>query len=79
VHGGADENGGTPPLQARRFFHALVGEGARARYVELPYEGHHYWARENVLLAAAEMLDWLDRTIGPKALPPTAKQAPVAR
>jgi len=68
VHGGADENGGTPPLQARRFFHALVGEGARARYVELPYEGHHYWARENVLLAAAEMLDWLDRTIGSDAV-----------
>lgn len=67
VHGGADENPGTPPLQARRFFHALVGEGARVRYVELPYEGHHYWARESVLLAAAEMLDWLDRTIGRQA------------
>ncbi len=68
VHGGADENPGTPPLQARRFFHALVGEGARVRYVELPHEGHHYWARENVLHAAAEMLDWLDRTIGPDAV-----------
>lgn len=69
VHGGADENGGTPPIQARRFFHALVGEGGRVRYVELPGEGHHYWARENVLLAAAEMLDWLGKTIGPKAPP----------
>jgi dipeptidyl aminopeptidase/acylaminoacyl peptidase len=65
VHGGADENPGTPPLQARRFLHALVGEGVPVRYVELPYEGHHYWARESVLHAAAEMLDWLDRTIGP--------------
>jgi dipeptidyl aminopeptidase/acylaminoacyl peptidase len=64
VHGGADENAGTPPLQARRFFHALAGEGATVRYVELPGEGHHYWARENVLLASAEMLDWLARTIG---------------
>ena len=67
VHGGNDENAGTLPLQAWRFFHALVGEGAVVRYVELPYEGHHYWARESVLLAAAEMLDWLDRTIGPEA------------
>ncbi len=67
VHGGADENGGTPPMQARRFYHALVGQGARARYVELPGEGHHYWARENVLLAAAELIDWLDHTIGPKS------------
>ena len=66
VHGGSDENPGTVPFGARRFFHALIGEGVTARYVELPYEGHHYWARENVLLAAAEMLDWLDKTIGPK-------------
>lgn len=68
VHGGNDENPGTIPFQARRFFHALVGEGGQARYVELPYEGHHYWARENVLLASAEMLDWLDWTIGSRAV-----------
>jgi dipeptidyl aminopeptidase/acylaminoacyl peptidase len=66
VHGGADENPGTPLLQSRRFFHALLGEGKPSRYVELPGEGHHYWARENVLLAAAEMIDWLGRTIGPE-------------
>jgi dipeptidyl aminopeptidase/acylaminoacyl peptidase len=65
IHGGSDENPGTVPFGARRFFHALIGEGVTSRYVELPFEGHHYWARENVLLAAAEMLDWLDRTIGP--------------
>jgi len=65
VHGGADENAGTAPVQTRRFFHALSGEGKVARYVELPYEGHNYWARENVLLATAEMLDWLQRIIGP--------------
>jgi dipeptidyl aminopeptidase/acylaminoacyl peptidase len=65
VHGGSDENPGTVPFGARRFFHALIGAGGQARYVELPYEGHHYWARENVLLASAEMLDWLDRFIGP--------------
>jgi len=65
MHGGADDNPGTPTLQARRFFHALVGNGAKVRYVELPYERHHYRARENVLHTSAEMLDWLDRTIGP--------------
>jgi dipeptidyl aminopeptidase/acylaminoacyl peptidase len=48
-------------------FHALMGAGGAARFVELPYEGHHYWGRDNVLLASAEMLDWLDRTIGPQA------------
>jgi dipeptidyl aminopeptidase/acylaminoacyl peptidase len=69
VHGGADENAGTPPLQTRRFFHALAGEGKPVRYVELPYEGHHYWARESVLHAAAEMIDWLDAKIGPRSHP----------
>jgi dipeptidyl aminopeptidase/acylaminoacyl peptidase len=75
VHGGADENPGTPTLQARRFVHALVGEGVPVRYVELPFEGHHYWARENVLHAAAEMIDWLDRTIGGGREPHPSTQA----
>jgi dipeptidyl aminopeptidase/acylaminoacyl peptidase len=69
MHGGADDNPGTPTLQARRFFHALVGNGAHVRYVELPFERHHYRARENVLHTSAEMLEWLDRTIGPGAHP----------
>lgn len=64
VHGGSDPNPGTPPIQAKRFFHALVGEGVPVRYVELPFEAHHYWARESVLDAANEMIEWLDRTIG---------------
>ncbi|MEZ5503284.1 MAG: prolyl oligopeptidase family serine peptidase, partial [Halioglobus sp.] len=67
VHGGADPNPGTPTLQARRFFHALAGEGATVRYVELPIEGHKYLARESVLDAAAEMISWLHETIGPHA------------
>ena len=64
MHGGVDDNPGTPPLQAQRFFHALVGNGTRVRYVELPHEQHHYRARENVLHTSAEMLGWLDQTIG---------------
>ena len=70
MHGGADDNPGTPTLQARRMFHALVGNGAKVRYVELPFEQHHYRARENVLHTSAEMLDWLDQTIGPKSQTP---------
>jgi dipeptidyl aminopeptidase/acylaminoacyl peptidase len=63
VHGGADPNPGTPPMQARRFFHAMVGEGVPVRYVELPFEAQHYWDRENVLDSANEMIVWPDRTI----------------
>ena len=50
-----------------RFFHALVGVGARARYVEVPFEGHKMASRESILHVSAEMLDWLDETIGPPA------------
>jgi len=70
VHGAADPNAGTPPMQAKRFFHALAGKGKTVRYVELPFEGHHYRAQENVLDAAHEMIRWLDKTIGPDAIPP---------
>mgnify|MGYP003666839660 CR=1 FL=1 len=76
IHGRSDENAGSITFGARRFFHALVGAGGQSRYVELPHEGHHYWARENVLLATAEMLDWLDRFIGP-ASPAIAPSPPV--
>ena len=67
-HGGGDEIRSL--AKEDEVFDALVGEGVPVRYVELPYEGHHYWARESVLHAAAEMIDWLDRTIGPDASPP---------
>jgi dipeptidyl aminopeptidase/acylaminoacyl peptidase len=74
VHGGEDPNAGTPREQARRFFHALVGNGAPVRYVELPHEGHHYAARESVFHAASELLDWLEGTLGPS---PAASSGPV--
>jgi dipeptidyl aminopeptidase/acylaminoacyl peptidase len=67
MHGGSDPNPGTPVLQAHRFFHALVGVGAHARYVELPFEAHRLRARESILHTSAEMMDWLDRTIGADA------------
>lgn len=65
IHGGADSNPGTPKIQARRFFHALVGEGATTRYVELAGEEHQYSGRDNVLHATWEMIDWLDRYLKP--------------
>lgn len=69
MHGSDDENTGTPTLQSSRFFHALVGEGARAKLVVLPYEGHHFRGTETVLHTVAEMVEWLDKTIGQKAEP----------
>ena len=68
ARGGGDLNAGTPPIQARRFFHALVGVGAKARYVEMPFEGHNMRGRRSVLHLSSEMIDWLDRTIGPPGI-----------
>ena len=49
IHGGADDNSGTFPIQTERFFAALKGAGATARYVVLPNEAHAYRARESTL------------------------------
>lgn len=67
MHGADDENTGTPTFQSTRFFHALVGDGATARLVVLPYEGHHFRGTDTLLDTVAEMIEWLDKTIGTKA------------
>ena len=58
IHGEADDNSGTFPIQSERFYMALKGHGATVRYVTLPYEAHGYAARESVLHAVTEMLNW---------------------
>jgi dipeptidyl aminopeptidase/acylaminoacyl peptidase len=63
IHGEADNNTGTFPLQTERFFNALKGHGATARYVLLPHESHGYAARESVLHTLHEMNAWLDRYV----------------
>jgi len=63
IHGEADNNSGTFPIQSERFYMALRGHGATARYVTLPYESHGYAARESVLHTVAEMLNWCDRWV----------------
>lgn len=58
IHGEADDNSGTFPIQSERFYMALKGHGATVRYVTLPYEAHGYAGRESVLHTVAEMLNW---------------------
>ena len=60
IHGEADNNSGTFPIQSERLFAALQGFGATARLVMLPYESHGYSARESVLHVLAEMFDWFE-------------------
>jgi dipeptidyl aminopeptidase/acylaminoacyl peptidase len=61
VHGEADNNSGTFPIQSKRFYHAIKGHGATARLVMLPHESHGYRARESVLHVLAEMFEWFDK------------------
>ncbi|WP_206370184.1 prolyl oligopeptidase family serine peptidase [Solimonas marina] len=60
IHGMADDNSGTFPIQSERFYAALKGNGATVRYVQLPDEAHGYRARESVLHTLWEMNRWLD-------------------
>ena len=63
IHGEADNNSGTFPIQSERFYAALKGQGATARYVVLPAEAHGYAARENLLHMLWEMDTWLDKYV----------------
>jgi dipeptidyl aminopeptidase/acylaminoacyl peptidase len=63
IHGELDNNSGTFPIQSERFYMALKGHGATARYVTLPYESHGYAARESNMHVMAETLNWLDKYV----------------
>jgi dipeptidyl aminopeptidase/acylaminoacyl peptidase len=60
IHGEADNNSGTYPLQSERYFNALKGLGAPVRLVMLPKESHGYSAYESVLHMLWEQDQWLE-------------------
>lgn len=60
IHGEADNNQGTFPIQSERFFDALKGHGATVRLVFLPLESHGYAARESLEHMLWEMNNWLN-------------------
>ncbi len=61
IHGDADNNSGTYPMQSERFYAALKGQGAPVRLVMLPHESHSYRAKESVMHMLWEMHNWLER------------------
>jgi dipeptidyl aminopeptidase/acylaminoacyl peptidase len=61
IHGAADNNSGTFPIQSERLFQAVKGNGGNARLVMLPHESHGYRARESVLHVLSEMFEWADK------------------
>ena len=60
IHGTADDNAGSFPMQSERLFQALKGLGGTVRLVMLPNEAHGYRARESVLHMLWEMDRWLE-------------------
>ena len=63
IHGDADNNTGTYPIQSERMFNAIKGHGGTVRYVSLPYESHGYTGRENILHTLAEQFAWLEKYV----------------
>jgi dipeptidyl aminopeptidase/acylaminoacyl peptidase len=63
IHGEADNNPGTFPVQSERMYHAVKGNGGNVRYVTLPHESHGYLARESVDHVLYEMLAWFERYV----------------
>lgn len=63
IHGEADNNQGTYPMQSERLFAAISGNGGTARLVMLPLESHGYAARESVEHTLYEMLSWFDKHV----------------
>jgi dipeptidyl aminopeptidase/acylaminoacyl peptidase len=63
IHGEADNNSGTFPIQSERMYQALRGNGGNVRYVVLPHESHGYSARESVEHTLYEMIAWFDKHV----------------
>ncbi len=63
IHGEADNNSGTYPLQSERYFNALKGLGATARLVMLPKESHGYRAKESILHVLWEQDRWFEKYV----------------
>jgi dipeptidyl aminopeptidase/acylaminoacyl peptidase len=61
IHGEADDNTGTFPIQSERLYAAIRGNGGTVRLVMLPAEAHGYRARESMQHVLYEELAWFDK------------------
>ena len=63
IHGEADNNSGTYPMQSESMFAAISGNGGTARLVMLPHESHGYVARESIEHVLWEQIQWMDKYV----------------
>jgi dipeptidyl aminopeptidase/acylaminoacyl peptidase len=72
IHGEADDNTGTFPIQSERMYQAVRGHGGTVRLVTLPLEAHGYAGRETIEHVLYEMITWFDKYV--KNAPSRSKQ-----
>ncbi|MCX6592865.1 MAG: prolyl oligopeptidase family serine peptidase [Acidobacteria bacterium] len=63
IHGEADNNQGTFPIQSDRMYQAVRGNGGTVRLVFLPFESHGYSARETIEHVLSEQIGWFDKYV----------------
>ncbi len=63
IHGEADDNDGTFPIQSDRMYQAVRGNGGTVRLVFLPFEAHGYRAKETIEHVLWEKFAWFDKYV----------------
>lgn len=63
IHGEADDNDGTFPIQSERMYEAVRGNGGIARLVFLPFEAHGYRGKETIEHVLWEKFTWFDKYV----------------
>jgi dipeptidyl aminopeptidase/acylaminoacyl peptidase len=63
IHGEADDNDGTFPIQSDRMYQAIRGNGGIVRLVFLPFEAHGYRAKETVEHVVYEKFTWFNKYV----------------
>lgn len=63
IHGMADNNSGTFPIQSERLYAAIQGLGGTVRFVYLPYEAHGYLAQQTIEDVVWEMDSWFNKYV----------------
>jgi dipeptidyl aminopeptidase/acylaminoacyl peptidase len=61
IHGEADDNDGTFPIQSDRMYQAVRGNGGIVRLVFLPFEAHGYRGKETIEHVLYEKSAWLNK------------------
>ncbi len=63
IHGEADDNSGTFPIQSDRMYQAIRGNGGTVRLVFLPDEAHGYRGKETIEHVLWEKFRWFEKYV----------------